>query len=79
MDSTLTIRLSKEDREALRRRARAEGCSESAFLRRLIERETERGFDFESVRHLAGSLDSGSGRPKRLSWKEHLRKRNWRS
>ena len=56
METTLTIRLSGKQREALRRRATAEKRSESALVRDLIDREINRGFDFNRVRHLVGSI-----------------------
>jgi hypothetical protein len=48
-------------------------------VRDLIDREVHRGFDFERVRHLVGSVAS---RPKnwlRDPWRKHIRERNWRS
>lgn len=76
MEATLTIRLSKARREALRRRAAAEGRRESTLVREIIAREIDRGFDFEVVRHLAGR-----GQLKRRasdSWRNRIRDRNWR-
>jgi predicted transcriptional regulator len=55
MKTTLTIRLPKKQRAALKRRAAAQKRSESAIVRELIEREMQRGFDFERVRHVVGS------------------------
>ena len=79
METTLTIRLPAKQREALRRRAAAEKRSESALLRELIERELQRGFDFDNVRHLVGSVASPSRHWENDSWRRHIRKRNWRS
>ena len=79
METTLTIRLPKKQRDALKRRAAAEKRSESALVRDLIDREVYRGFDFERVRHLVGSVAS---RPKHWlkdPWRKHIRERNWRS
>ncbi len=79
METTLTIRLSTADRDALRRRARSEGCSESALVRVLLKRETERGFDFARVDHLAGVLESRRRKStRRVPWRERIRERNWR-
>jgi hypothetical protein len=49
------MRLRAKQREALRRRA-VEKRSESVLLRDLIDREIPRGFDFDPVRHLMGSV-----------------------
>ena len=78
MEATLTIRLPAKQREALRRRAAAEKRSESALAREMIDREMQREFSFDRVRHLVGSIAS---RPKHLardSWRKHIGKRNWR-
>ena len=78
MDTTLTIRLSAKQREALRRRAAVERRSESALVRDLIEREIQRGFDFDRVRHLVGSIASPPKHWEKDSWRRHIRQRNWR-
>jgi len=79
MDSTLTIRLPKAQRQALRRRAASEKRSESALVRQMIEREIHRGFDFERVRHLVGSIASPQKHWEKDPWRGHIRERNWRS
>ena len=79
METTLTIRLSKNQRELLRRRAAAGKQSESALVREIIDREMQRGFDFERVRHLVGSITSPQRHWEKDSWREHIRQRNWRS
>jgi predicted DNA-binding protein len=78
METTLTIRLPAKQREALRRRASAEKRSESAIVREMIEREMQRGFDFERVRHLVGSVVSSPKHWAKDSWRKHIRQRNWR-
>ena len=78
MDTTLTIRLSKANRAALKRRAAAEKRSESALVREIIDREINRGFDFEKVRHLAGSVTLDRKKMRGDGWAEHLRENNWR-
>jgi predicted DNA-binding protein len=78
MDSTLTIRLAKAQREALRRRALAEKRTESALVREMIQREIQRGFDFERVRHLVGSVASPSKHWEKDAWRKRIRQRNWR-
>ena len=76
--ATLTIRLRAKQREALRRRATAEKRSESALVREMIDREMQRGFDFERVRHLVGSVVSPWRHWEKDSWRKHIRQRNWR-
>ena len=79
MDTTLTIRLPKKQRETLRRRAAAEKRSESALIREMIDREMNRGFDFERVRHLVGSIASAPKHWEKNPWRKHIRQRNWRA
>ena|SRR5262245_24660132 len=78
METTLTIRLPKAQRAALRRRAAAEKRSESALVREMIEREMRHHFDFERVRHLVGSIASPSKHWQKDPWRKHIRQRNWR-
>jgi predicted DNA-binding protein len=78
METTLTIRLPAKQREALRRRAAAEKRSESAVVRDLIERELQRGFDFDNVRHLVGRIASPPRHWDKDPWRKHIRQRNWR-
>jgi len=78
MDTTLTIRLSKANREALRQRAVAEKRSESALVREIIDREINRGFDFEKVRHLVGSVALDRKKMQGDGWAESIRRNNWR-
>ena len=79
METTLTIRLQAKHREALRRRAAAEKRSESALVRDLIERELQRGFDFDHVRHLVGRITSAPKHWEQDPWRKRIRQRNWRS
>jgi hypothetical protein len=79
METTLTIRLSVKQREALKRRAAAENRSESALVRDLINRELQRGFDFNHVRHLVGSIASAPRHWEQDPWRKRIRQRNWRS
>ena len=79
METTLTIRLSKAQRAALRRRALAEKRSESALIREMIDREMSRHFDFAGVRHLVGSTASPPKHWEKDPWRKHIRERNWRS
>jgi len=79
VENTLTIRLPKKQRDALKRRAAAEKRSESAVVRELIEREMDRGFDFERVRHVVGSIVSPRKHWEKNPWRKQIRHRNWRS
>jgi len=79
MESTLTIRLPKAHRDALRRRATAEKRSESSLVREMIEREMQRRFEFERVRHLLGSVASPPKHWQKDGWRKRMRQRNWRS
>jgi len=78
VETTLTIRLPAKQREALRRRAAAEKRSESALVRDLIEREIQRGFDFDRVRYLVGSIASPPKHWENDPWRKRIRQRNWR-
>jgi hypothetical protein len=44
----------------------------------LIDREIQRGFDFDRVRHLVGSIASPPKHWEKDSWRKHIRQRNWR-
>ncbi len=78
MDSTLTLRLSSTQRAALKRRARAEGKSESALVREILIGETQRGFDFTRVLPLVGGLKMPTGHGPENPWRKKIRDRNWR-
>lgn len=78
METTLTIRISKAQREALKRRAAAQKRSESALVREIIEQELNRGFDYERVRHLVGSVTIDREEARTDAWAEHIRRNNWR-
>jgi len=78
METTLTIRLSRKQREALRRRAAAEKRSESSLVREMIEREMQREFNFDRIRHLVGSIASRPKHWKKDAWRKHIRQHNWR-
>jgi hypothetical protein len=47
-------------------------------VRDLIEQEIQRGFDFDRVRHLVGSIASPSKHWEKDPWRKHIRQRNWR-
>jgi len=78
VETTLTIRLPKKQRDALKRRAGAEGRTESALVREILDREVNRGFDFEKVRHLVGSLRLDRKKMRGDAWAEYIRRMNWR-
>jgi hypothetical protein len=78
METTLTVRLPKKQRDALIRRARAEGRSASALVREMLEREVHRGFDFERVRHLMESVCIDRRKMRGDAWAEHIHRSNWR-
>jgi hypothetical protein len=77
--STLTIRLSMEQRQALRRSAKALKKTESELIRDLLARELDARTLGERVGHLAGSIDSRK-RTSHVadSFSETIRKHNWR-
>ena len=76
--STLTIRLSQDQREALRRCAKALKKTESEYIRDLLARDLDNRTLGERIGDLTGSLDSSkpSGKPHLL--KARIRERNWR-
>jgi hypothetical protein len=78
METTLTIRLGAKLREALKRRAAAERRSESALVRDMIDREIQRGFNFDRIRHLVGSIASQPTHLEKESWRKQIRHHNWR-
>lgn len=78
METTLTIRLPKKQRDALKRRASAQKKSESQIVREMIERETNRSSLRDRVRGLIGSLDSTDTISQPHPLKALIRERNWR-
>ncbi len=77
--STLTIRIPKEQRAALKRAAEAVKKTESEYIRDLLDRDLDARTFGERVGHLAGSVDSSetTGAPHPL--KQLIRERNWRT
>jgi hypothetical protein len=63
--------------ERKRSTAAAKG-SGSALVRDSIDRKIQRGFDFEGVRHLIGSIASEPKHRENNPWRKHIRQRNWR-
>jgi hypothetical protein len=77
MTKTFTIRLGRAESDALTRRARTLGKSRSAVVRELlVDALIERPLAIKSG-HLKGRL--AIGRRHRISWRQELKARNWRS
>ncbi len=76
MNSTLTIRLDKQQRDALSKRARSEQKSESEVARELLAAGLEHSAAWEDISDLLGSVKL----PKATTdpWRKQLRERNWR-
>jgi len=77
MTTTLTFRLDAGQRDKLRRKAKLLGKSESEFLREILDREIEERPMSSTVGRLKGALSLKA--QKQDSWREAIRKRNWRS
>jgi hypothetical protein len=82
MGSTFSIRLPEQQRRALRDRARAMNATESAWVRRLIERDLQQSSLKQQLSGLIGSLEapqaSSACGAKGDPLKEHIRRSNWR-
>jgi hypothetical protein len=78
MDATLTIRMNGAQRKALRNRARSMGRRESDLVREIIARELEERPVLERVQHLITADVPGARRRGKKSWREQIRRRNWR-
>jgi hypothetical protein len=77
--STLTIRLPKEQREALRRSAKALKKTESEYIRDLLARDLEAVPIAKKIAHLAGVLDTREAAiPADNDLRHVIRKHNWR-
>lgn len=81
MGTSFTIRLPEQQRQALRKRAKAMHTSESAWVRHIIEKDLENSTLQEQLAGLFGSLDSGTAGKagKANPLKEAIRQRNWRA
>lgn len=79
--STLTIRLPVEQREALKRSAKALKKTESEYIRDLLQRDLDARPFGERVGHLIGCLDSSKliKADADDSFREAIRKNNWRA
>ena len=76
--STLTIRLPQEQREALKRSAKALKKTESEYIRELLQRDLDSRPFGERAGHLAGSVDSSRTTAGPQPLKDLIRERNWR-
>jgi metal-responsive CopG/Arc/MetJ family transcriptional regulator len=75
MDKTLTIRLGKQQNEALTRRAKALGKTRSELVRELIEK----GLEEQSIGQRVGHLEGILGLPKpKDALRRRIKERNWR-
>jgi len=77
MSTTLTVRTDETLRQALRRRAAAQGKTISTLVREILEDAlAERSFAARAG-HLKGRLDLPPADED--PWRQQLRERNWRS
>ena len=76
MNSSLTIRLDQKQRDALRKRARAESRTESEVARDLLAAGLQNAPEWEDISDLLGSvkLPDSSSDPLR----KRIRENNWR-
>lgn len=77
MRPTPNVTLRAKHGATLRCRA-AKKRSESAVVRDLIDRELQRGFDFDRGRHLVGSIATPPKHWEKDALRKYIRQRNWR-
>ena len=77
MDYTLTIRLDRQQREALRKRARTARKTESEVARELLSQGLAMRADWDKALKLKGCIKL----PKDFAnpWRKQIRERNWRA
>lgn len=75
MEKTITVRLDREQDEALTHRARVTGKTRSAVVRELLSKALSDQSIDERAGHLKGSLRLKGNSS---SWGKHLKKQNWR-
>ena len=75
MDKTITIRLDKEQDEALTHRAKVTGKTRSAVVRDLLKKALSDQSIDERAGYLKGALQL---KTPRTDWGKHLKKQNWR-
>ncbi len=76
MSTTITVRAGRELRDALAKRAAARGETVSELVRRILEEALAGGPLGARVGHLKGKLSLP--RPAAGSWRDEIRRRNWR-
>lgn len=75
MEKTITIRLEREQDEALTQRAKTVGKTRSAVVREILTHALLDVPLSERVGHLKGCVKLSKPRDE---WSKHLRKQNWR-
>jgi predicted DNA-binding protein len=75
MEKTITVRLDRQQDEALTRLAKTLGKTRSAVVREVLEQALSERSVAERVGHLKGTVQLP--KPKD-AWAKHLRKENWR-
>jgi hypothetical protein len=75
MEKTITIRLGREEDEALTQRAKTLGKTRSALVRELLSQALTAVPISEKAGHLKGSIELKKAKD---PWAKHLRKQNWR-
>ena len=78
MSTTLTIRTDESLREALEKRAEAQGKTLSEVAREILLRALEERPVHTRAGHIRGKLEL-SRRTTPEAWRKELQKRNWRS
>ncbi len=76
--STLTIRIPKQQREALKKSAKSLKKTESEYIRDLLQRDLDSRPFRERIGALMGSLDSAQTIGESHPLKDLIRERNWR-
>jgi uncharacterized protein (DUF1778 family) len=75
MEKTITVRLDREQEEALTRRAKTTGKTRSAVVREILAQALLEIPVSERAGRLKGSLELPKPEDE---WAKHLRKQNWR-
>lgn len=75
MEKTITVRLNREQDQALTRRAKTVGKTRSAVVRELLTQALLEAPISERAGYLKGTLELKQSKD---AWGKHLRKQNWR-
>ena len=75
MEKTITVRLEREQDEALTRRAKMVGKTRSALIREILAKALSDQPISERAGHLKGILRLEK---RKTEWGKHLKKQNWR-